>query len=138
MLPSLLPQIFLVPKHHLSTIVSSPISRCHNPLPRHAELDRLASRLSKPFESLQLADRPAGHGDEQHPLEASEETQSRPADQFPSNTPHLDQDLDRDHPPEHVAQLLPALDLNTFNQTSSPSPRSPCAGLAHHEPDHQS
>ncbi|KNZ52051.1 uncharacterized protein VP01_3710g1 [Puccinia sorghi] len=43
-----------VAPNHLSTIVSSPISRCHNPLPRHAELDVLASRLTKPLDPFQL------------------------------------------------------------------------------------
>ncbi|KAA1082251.1 hypothetical protein PGTUg99_029861 [Puccinia graminis f. sp. tritici] len=36
------------------SIVSSPISRCHSPLPCHAELDVLASRLTKSFKSVEL------------------------------------------------------------------------------------
>jgi len=49
------PQVGLaVAPNHLSTIVSSPISRCHNPLPRHAELDVLASRLTKPLDPFLL------------------------------------------------------------------------------------
>ncbi|PLW36908.1 hypothetical protein PCANC_11010 [Puccinia coronata f. sp. avenae] len=51
---SIYPQAGLaVAPNHLSSIVSSPISRCHNPLPRHAELDVLASRLPKPFEPFE-------------------------------------------------------------------------------------
>ncbi|KAG0147559.1 hypothetical protein CROQUDRAFT_670452 [Cronartium quercuum f. sp. fusiforme G11] len=42
---------------HLNWLIASPISRCHNPLPKHAELDALASRLADPIQGLVLTDR---------------------------------------------------------------------------------
>ncbi|KAI7961877.1 hypothetical protein MJO28_002366 [Puccinia striiformis f. sp. tritici] len=82
------PQIGLVvAPNHLSSIVSSPISRCHNPLPRHAELDVLASRLPKPFETFE------NDHHQSHPLSEEEEQLSA-------------------NPKEELSSLLPALNLD--------------------------
>ncbi|WAQ86269.1 hypothetical protein PtA15_6A901 [Puccinia triticina] len=77
-----------VAPNHLSSIVSSPISRCHNPLPRHAELDALACRLAKPFKSFAL--------DQDH-LPSNGEDEERAMEQTQS-----------DHP---LSALMPALTL---------------------------
>ncbi|EFP84546.1 uncharacterized protein PGTG_10705 [Puccinia graminis f. sp. tritici CRL 75-36-700-3] len=90
------PQIGLtVIPNHLSSIVSSPISRCHNPLPRHAELDVLASRLTKPFESFELHQDHHPH----HHLSLDAKDGQRAA---------IDEDAQSDHP---LATLMPALTL---------------------------
>ncbi|KAI9627247.1 hypothetical protein H4Q26_017479 [Puccinia striiformis f. sp. tritici PST-130] len=82
------PQIGLVvAPNHLRSIVSSPISRCHNPLPRHAELDVLASRLPKPFETFE------NDHHQSHPLSEEEEQLSA-------------------NPKEELSSLLPALNLD--------------------------
>ncbi|POW09686.1 hypothetical protein PSHT_09031 [Puccinia striiformis] len=82
------PQIGLVvAPNHLSSIVSSPISRCHNPLPRHAELDVLASRLPKPFETFE-----------------NDHHQSPPLNE--------EEDQPSVNPKEELSSLLPALNLD--------------------------
>ncbi|MBW0502076.1 hypothetical protein O181_041791 [Austropuccinia psidii MF-1] len=44
----------IISSHLGGCITSSPISRCHNPLPRHGELDEFANRLIEPFNELSI------------------------------------------------------------------------------------
>ncbi|EGG07141.1 uncharacterized protein MELLADRAFT_116388 [Melampsora larici-populina 98AG31] len=45
------------PSKRYNWLIASPISRCHNPLPQHSNLDLLASKLADPIQGLVLTDR---------------------------------------------------------------------------------
>ncbi|KAH9817210.1 hypothetical protein DFH28DRAFT_926748 [Melampsora americana] len=44
------------PSKRIDWLIASPISRCHNPLPRHSNLDILASKLTDPIQAMVLTD----------------------------------------------------------------------------------
>lgn len=51
------------PSKQIDWLIASPISRCHNPLPRHSNLDVLASKLADPIQAMVLTDQQDGQQD---------------------------------------------------------------------------